>query len=114
MVIRLLFVLGLVTIVSASCFLAYIALAQEIVQDVGTPSCEAFDDLQGNHCYKIKCDPQPHQWSEYRSCDDKEISNALDSTFDCEMPNVTIQNHISCNTAPDPPGTPPAISWSVD
>ncbi len=106
MVIRLLFGLALVMIASATGFLAYTTLAQEIVEDVGTPSCEAFDDLGGHHCYNLNCNPHPHEYNEYKTCDDKEISSTLDGVNDCEHSDVTIRNHISCSVSDL------KISWS--
>jgi hypothetical protein len=112
MVMRLFFGLTVIFALSIGFLAAQTALAQLVEENVGTPACEPFNDLQGNRCYNLKCNPQPHQYSEYRSCDGQEISNALSGTSDCEMPNVEITSHITCNTAPSPPGSPPSITWS--
>ena len=97
MVIRLLFGLALVMVASASGFLAYTALAQEIIEDVGTPSCEAFDDLGGHHCYKLNCNPHPHEYNEYKTCDDKEISSTLDGVSDCCRSLVSNRSRLATN-----------------
>jgi len=97
--IRLLYLVSLMAVGCAGFFLAHIALAQQIVQDVGTPSCEPFDDAQGNHCYNLNCKPDPDSYSNYQTCDGKDISTTLGGVSDCEPSNVTIVNHISCSVA---------------
>jgi len=60
-----------------SSLLTYSVLAQVITKTIGTPSCDAFNDLQGNHCYELKCDPHPDEFTNYDSCDGKPMPTPM-------------------------------------
>ena len=105
-----LLILALLAIASASCFLTYSALAQGglVTRSVGSPSCEAFNDQQGTHCYILNCSPNPDAYANYESCDGNPISASLLGVQLCERTGVTIDTPISCHAAE----TPPRISYS--
>ena len=101
------FLLFLVLLLAAgSCFLTYSVLAQGglITRSVGTPSCEPFNDQQGNRCYRLNCNPNPDSYSNYDSCDGRDINSSLYGVQLCEIPpgNGTIDEdgHIRCQTGP--------------
>ena len=100
---RHLLVPAMLLITLAASLLTHSALAQLVTRSVGTPSCNAYDDLQGNHCYEIKCRPNPDDYTNYKTCDGKPISYSLYSVFDCEIPPsvAQIRNHITCTTNPN-------------
>ena len=96
-------IIGLLLFALASCLLTYSVLAQMITKSVGTPSCRAFNDYSGSHCYELKCDPSPDNYSNYKTCDGREISSTLEGVQLCEIPaNVgTVTKPITCRaTAP--------------
>ena len=87
----------------AACLLTHSALAQLVTRSVGTPVCRAYDDLQGNHCYEIKCNPDHDDYTNYKTCDGKAISSSLYGVSECEIPPVAghVQQHITCTTSPN-------------
>lgn len=99
-------------IASGSCLLTFYVLAQDgtITNSVGTASCESFNDGQGNHCRKIRCPASPDEYGNYDKCDGTPISAALESVQLCELPNVTIDNPISCSISESPPRI--SYSWT--
>ncbi len=100
---QLLLILAVSLIVYSLCFFSYSALTQVVTKSVGNPSCEAFNDLQGHHCYRLKCNPSPDSYTNYSSCDGKAISTTLDSVQLCEIPpsGGTVTGAINCHTSPD-------------
>jgi hypothetical protein len=93
-----------------STFVTYYVLAQDgvITRSVGNPTCQPFNDAQGNHCFRLNCPASPDSYSNYQKCDGKQISAALNGVQLCERPNVTINTPISCSASE----TPPRISYS--
>jgi hypothetical protein len=94
-------------ITSASGFLTYSVFAQDgyVTQNVGTPSCSSqYNDLQGNHCFTLNCNPSPDDYLSYETCDGTTPGTAgsLSSVDLCEFPNLTIVTPISCRASPDP------------
>lgn len=104
----LLFIPALLLIAAGSCFLTYSAFAQIVTKSVGTPSCHPFTDEGGTHCYQLKCNPSPDEYTNYISCDDKPISYSLYSVSDCEATvSGTITDPITCQA-----GANPSIHWA--
>jgi hypothetical protein len=103
-------ILASLLLATSSCFLTYYVLAQDgyITKSVGSPSCEAFEDAQGNDCMKIKCPANPDSYTNYDKCDGQPISSTLNEVQLCERPNVTINTPISCSASE----TPPRLSYS--
>jgi hypothetical protein len=94
-------ILASLLLATSSCFLTYYVLAQDgyITKSVGSPSCEAFEDAQGNDCMKIKCPANPDSYTNYDKCDGQPISSTLNEVQLCERPNVTINTPISCSAS---------------
>ena len=101
------YIIALTMIAGGSCLLTYSALAQIITKLVGKPYCEAYNDAGGNHCYRLKCNPSPDDFTNYDTCDGKPITSSTYSAFDCETTKYgTIEDHITCHTNPN------SIYWS--
>ena len=93
---------AMLLITLAAGVLTHSALAQLVTRSVGTPACIAYDDLQGNHCYELRCRASPDDYSNYKTCDGKPISSSLLGVVSCEIPpsGGRIQKHITCTTTP--------------
>lgn len=83
---QLLLILALLLVASASSFITYSVLAQIITKSVGTPSCRAFNDASGDHCYRLSCSPSPDDYSNYDTCDGRPIESKLYGIELCEIP----------------------------
>jgi hypothetical protein len=86
---------------ATSCLLTYSALAQLIKREVGTFSCEPFNDSSGTPCYRLKCDPSPDSYTNYDTCDGRPVSSSLSGVVSCQVvpEGATLQDPISCNSA---------------
>lgn len=92
-----LFVFGLLLIALGGCVLTHSVLAQVVTKSVGSPSCLAFNDYSGDHCYELKCNPSPDDYLKYDTCDDMPVSTVLYGVQLCEIPpnSGTITRHIT-------------------
>lgn len=112
---RLPLALSMLLIAAVSSVLTYSALAQLVTRTVGTPKCNAFNDRQGNHCYEIKCNASPDDYSNYKTCDGKPIDTSLLGVQLCEIVPSTgreIDRGISCRTVNDPGSSSNSISYT--